>query len=296
MGKVSRTLGFIFAHPLAKRHPFKSFFRFLIWQVQSSLSPQKLFIKPFVGQVKFYARKKLTGITGNVYAGLHEFGDMAFLLHFLREGDFFLDVGANVGSYSLLSSGVCKARTIAFEPIPSTFNILASNVTLNKLGNLVTTINSAVGAAKGTLIFISDSDTTNHVLEDGAKAENTVKVPVITIDESLDGHEPSLIKIDVEGYETEALKGMAKTLDTPSLKAIIIELNGSGARYGYDEEAIHQLLKSKGFKPYSYDPFNRKLEVIEERGDMNTIYCRDIEFVDKKLESAPKIKVMGEAI
>lgn len=296
MEKIKRTLGFIFAHPLAKRHPFKSFSRFLVWQMQSYFFPQKLFVKPFVGPVKFYARKKLTGITGNIYVGLHEFQDMAFLLHFLREGDNFLDIGSNVGSYSLLASGVRKARTIAFEPIASTFGLLASNITLNKLDNLVTPVNAAVGASKGTLVFTSDADTTNHVLEDASVAENTVKVPVVTIDESLENLSPSLIKIDVEGYETEALKGMAKTLDLLPLKAIIIELNGSGARYGYDENAIHQLLLSKKFKPYTYDPFNRKLDVMDQRGDMNTIYCRDIGFISERLTTAPKIKIMGEAL
>jgi len=296
MEKIKRTLGFIFAHPLAKRHPLKSFSRFLAWQMQSYFFPHKLFVKSFVGQVKFYARKKLTGITGNIYVGLHEFQDMAFLLHFLREGEGFLDIGSNVGSYSLLSAGVCRARTIAFEPISTTFDILTSNIVLNKLDNLVTPVNAAVGASKGTLVFTSDADTTNHVLEDASVAGNTVKVPVVTIDESLENLSPSLIKIDVEGYETEALKGMTKTLDIPTLKAIIIELNGSGARYGYDEDAIHQLLLSKGFKPYAYDPFNRKLETMEQWGDMNTIYCRDTDFISERLTAAPKIKIMGEAI
>jgi hypothetical protein len=43
-------------------------------------------------------------MSGNIYAGLHEFGDMAFVLHFLRAGDLFADVGANIGSYTVLAS------------------------------------------------------------------------------------------------------------------------------------------------------------------------------------------------
>ncbi len=85
---------------MGKRHIYKSFFRFIIWQIQSSLYPNKFFIKPFIKPVKFYARKRLTGITGNIYTGLHEFYDMTFLLHFLQSGDVFYDKGANEGSYT----------------------------------------------------------------------------------------------------------------------------------------------------------------------------------------------------
>src|SRR5476651_2134868 len=124
MNKIKRTFGFIFAHPLGKRHPVKSILRFIGWQLQSAFSPSGLIIKTFVKPVKFYARKGLTGITGNIYTGLHEFNDMAFLLHFLRPGDCFFDIGANVGSYTLLASGVCKATSIAVEPVNSTFELL----------------------------------------------------------------------------------------------------------------------------------------------------------------------------
>jgi len=135
MDKIKRTFGFIFSHPLGKRHLLKSLLRFIVWQLQSSLSPSKLIIKPYVGDVKFYAKKGLTGITGNIYTGLHEFGDMGFLLHFLRPGDVFFDIGANVGSYTLLASGVCKAKTIAIEPVQTTFNMLQQNIILNNLQN-----------------------------------------------------------------------------------------------------------------------------------------------------------------
>jgi hypothetical protein len=105
-----------------------------------------------------------------------------------------------------------------------------------------------------------------------------------------------LVKIDVEGYETEVLKGMAKTLEAPGLKAIIIELNGSGARYGYDELKIHQLLIESGFKPCLYDPFEHLLAPVDSFGSFNTIYCRDIGYITARLQKAQKIKVMGEMI
>ncbi len=62
---------------------------------------------------------------------------MSFVLHFLRNTDLFIDVGANLGAYSILASSVSGARTIAFEPVPHTFQLLKNNIALNRQFNLL---------------------------------------------------------------------------------------------------------------------------------------------------------------
>lgn len=57
----------------------------------------------------------MTGATGNIYVGLHEFEDMAFLLHVLRRTDLFVDVGANIGSYTILAGGAAGAKLLLNE-------------------------------------------------------------------------------------------------------------------------------------------------------------------------------------
>lgn len=297
MEKIKRTFGFIMKHPLAKKHLFKSVFRLVFWQVQSTIFKGSLIIKPFIRPIQFYAQKGLTGITGNIYAGLHEFNDMTFLLHFLEPGDTFFDVGANVGAYTLLASGVCKSKTIALEPAHSTFDLLTKNIALNKLHDRVILLNSAAGAIRGEVLFTDDQDTTNHVVAaDEAFGSSLSKVSVLTIDSLTKDNSPALMKIDVEGFETEVLNGMTETLKNGGLKAIIIELNGSGERYGYSEDAIHKLLLTYGFSPYSYDPFKRVLEGVYSYGNENTIYCRDIDFILNRLMQSPQVKIMGELI
>jgi FkbM family methyltransferase len=297
MGGIKRTLYFILNHPLGKRHPFKALWQFLYWQLQCRFSRNKFIVKPFINDVKFKARKGLTGITGNIYTGLHEFNDMAFLLHFLRPADVFFDVGANVGSYTLLASGVCHSKTVAIEPAKITASILQQNIILNQLADNVTLINAAAGAIEGVLNFSQNEDTTNHILSAGerARTDNEI-VNVVVIDGLSSTDSPALIKIDVEGFETEVLNGMPATLKLPSLKAIIIELNGSGGRYGFNEQDIHQLLLDSAFKPYLYDPFNRQITLVDTFGDFNTIYCRDIEFINERLKFAEKFEIMGELI
>lgn len=85
---------------------------------------------PWVGSTSLVIETGMTGATMNLYCGLHEAADMAFVLHVLRACDGFLDVGANVGSYSILASGVAQARTLALEPIPATRRRLSDLIAL----------------------------------------------------------------------------------------------------------------------------------------------------------------------
>lgn len=95
----------------------------------------------------------------------------------------------------------------------------------------------------------------------------------------------------MEGFETEVLNGANKILLDYNLKAIIIELNGSGQRYGYDESKIHKKLIDFGFKPCSYDPKSRFLKELETFGIHNTIYIRDLEYVIDRIKTARQIKI-----
>lgn len=292
---LKRTFGFIHHHPLAKHHLIKAYWKLFSWQIKCRLNPNLQPVK-FIDSTYFLAKRGLTGITGNIYSGLHEFNAMGFLLHFLRAEDTFYDVGANVGSYTLLASGVCKAKTIAFEPVPATYAILKQNIELNKLGNLTTLENKGVGAVNGMLHFTDEEDTTNHIVLDPHINQHTISVSITTLEDYYPKHKPALIKIDVEGFETEVLNGATQTLADLTLNAIIIELNGSGGRYGYADKNIHEKLLINGFKPYAYNALTRKIEELEIYGNHNTIYLRDIDFILKRLESATSFEIFNRKI
>ncbi len=118
-------------HPLSREEPAKAWMRFLRCQIRSRLHTEVVF--QWIGGQSLLVRRGMTGATGNICVGLHEFSDMMVALHFLREGDLFLDIGANVGSYSVLASGVCRARSWAFEPDSITAEHLRRNLKLNRL-------------------------------------------------------------------------------------------------------------------------------------------------------------------
>lgn len=296
LNQIKQILGFLHRHPLAKRHKLRAYTRFLKWQFSQFLFPREQVVS-FLGETKLVARKGLNGITGNIYAGLEDFSDMGFVVHFLIQEDLFADIGANAGSYTVLASGYSGAKTIAFEPVPSTFVWLQKNVELNKLSDYVRTYNIGLSSKRGRISFTSNFGTVNHVVaENELQISDVVTVDVYTLDEIVSGQKlPVLIKIDVEGFETEVLAGMQKTLRSEEVKAIIIELNGSGLRYGYDESAIHHMLGNLNFLPYHYDPFNRSLFKLNNFGSHNTIYIRDVDFVKDRIHKARKVKLFSES-
>jgi len=287
---IKHTIKLLVSHPLTKKQPVRAIIRFLKWQVGASINNCPI-IYQYTNKSKLVISKGMTGATGNLYFGLHEFEDMAFLLHFLRKEDLFLDAGANVGSYTVLASAHVGCNSICVEPVPSTFQNLLNNIYINKINERVNSLNIGLGKASATMKFTKTLDTVNHIATESD--ENTIEVPIESIDEIVDLNIPTLIKMDVEGYETEVLKGAMKTLENSKLKAIIIELNGSGERYGFDEKGIHNLLVGLNFMPYSYYPFERKLKKIDDFGSYNTIYIRDIDFVRNRIEKAENIQLLN---
>lgn len=287
------TLRFILNHPLASRNKIRALSRFTRWQIGSRLNPYPV-VYPFVGDTKLVVESGMTGATGNIYTGLHEFSDMGFLLHFLNKDDLFVDVGANIGSYSVLASGICKAKSISIEPSSYTFNRLTRNILINNIEKKVKALNIGLGAGPTSMLFTKSLDTINHIVEnDNGKTENVEEIKIDSLDNIIGDNFPNaLLKIDVEGFETEVMKGAKSTLVNNNLKAVIIELNGSGCRYGFNEIDIHNTFINNGFRPYYYEPLSRDLIELKIYGSHNTIYIRDVDFVKERLMNSPKIKIL----
>lgn len=288
---IWNSLRFLLRHPLNRGNWHTAMARWLRWQLGSRLLPGAVLL-PFVEDVGLLVRPGMTGATGNVYCGLHEFEDMALVLHALRPDDLLVDIGANVGSYSMLG-GAAGATVLAIEPIPSTFSWLARNIGVNGLGERVRALNLGLGCDEALLHFTGGLDTVNHVLAAGESAEGVLEVPVRTLDAVLDGRSPTLIKIDVEGFETQVLAGAERALADPGLLAVIMELNGSGARYGFDENALHRELLGRGFATYRYHPLERALEPLHgaKSGSGNTVYLRDAALLAERVRTARKFRL-----
>ena len=297
MKNLYRTLHFIINHPATRKSKLAAIKRFFQWQLHARILDRPV-VYPFIQGSKLVIKRGMTGATGNIYTGLHEFEEMMFLLHLLRAGDLFCDVGANIGSYTILASAVIKARTLSFEPVPSTFLHLKDNVNINSVDSRVELFNCGLGNQRGLLHFTRDLDTVNHVMtDDEIGGQVAIEVEIKTLDQVLEGRAPLLIKMDVEGFELSVLKGATKTIENPDLKAIIIEINGACRRYGVAEGDIHLFLCSVGFYPGSYNAFERSFTrktSFNQHG--NTIYVRDGDFVNQRLQEAASIQVLDQRI
>ena len=161
----------------------------------------------------------------------------------LPERGYVVDVGANIGAFSLYQALRKKAKlVIAFEPSPSTFRRLTANLELNSANN-VRAVNAVVGSSCGTVPFLETPMSVNCRVAQNGEA-GTVAVPSVTLDSALEAHKLNkidLLKIDTEGYETEVLKGATKTLQQTD--RVILEIHNESDKRDFDD-----LLLPLGFR------------------------------------------------
>ena len=269
--------------PLSKDAPLQAWLRFASWQLKCRLSNEV--IVPWIEGQQLSVRRGMTGATGNIYVGLHEFADMMLPLHFLREGDLFLDIGANVGTYSVLASGVCKAKTWAFEPDATTLRNLRRNIEINGLESLVQVFPMALGETEQEIWFSTGYDTMNKVSDEFDAS--SIQVTQKPLDDLIGSEQPVMIKMDVEGHEESVLRGAPRLLASPGLQLIELETVTSMSK---------NILVKNGFGLATYNPVNRRLDADGKASSSNAVYVKDWDFVRSRLETARPIRVLDKII
>lgn len=165
----------------------------------------------------------------------------------LRPGDVFVDIGANVGYFSLLASQLCS-KVFSFEPNPGCLEQLNKNIELNKRKNIVA---KPVGLAdKSRIADFHVHDVSNiggGTLRAGRGEKFSVKLD--TLDAHLSGESIRLIKLDIEGAEVLALKGASSVLSRPDGPDVICEVSENGLRQlGASKEELFGMMLSYGYK------------------------------------------------
>jgi FkbM family methyltransferase len=272
------------SHPLTSDAPLRAWLRFAKWQLRSRLQEEILI--DWIGGQKLAVCHGMTGATGNIYVGLHEFFDMMIPLHFLRQYDLFLDVGANVGTYTVLASGVCRATTYAFEPDPVTLCRLKRNIEVNRLDERVRVHDCALGACNGEAEFTVGLDTLNRFA--GANDPTTRTVRMETLDNVVGNAQPIMMKVDVEGAELDVISGAERVIANPSLN--VIELETVPAHCA-------EMLSRHGFEIGWYDPFRRTLSRdFAGQRPSNTLFVRNWSFVKERLLTAPPVEIFDQEV
>jgi FkbM family methyltransferase len=145
----------------------------------------------------------------------------------LAQGDCVWDVGANVGYYTRQFSDRVGSQGVVFAFEPSPVNFARLHRACSELNN-VRLMQSGLGREDGKMTFQQGSDdlgATSRVME-GTEGDVAVDIRSgVSLLRSGDVSPPNAIKIDVEGFETEVLMGMGEALESPSLRAVGVEVH-----------------------------------------------------------------------
>lgn len=167
---------------------------------------------------------------------------LAVVTSLLKPGDLVLDIGANIGNHSIFFAGISSAHVEAFEPFPLAADIMAENLRLNNLEHLVRLHRLAAGATAGeaTLYEANGYNMGKTSLVWNRNSDKNHRVRLIRLDDLEFGQPPKLLKIDVEGFEPEVIKGagnlimrhqpfiLVEALNEKALKDILSPLNTMG--------------------------------------------------------------------
>lgn len=213
--------------------------------------PLKFVPKGLVVPILSGSARGLKWVTGSgthgCWLGTYERDRQQRLLEVLKGGECFLDIGANVGFYSLLASGIVgpRGQVHSFEPFPRNVDYLKTHIGLNKLQNVTS---FAVGLSDGadrTLSFATSINPSSGHLSATAATQNQIEVQVTSLDTLWKRKvfpKPAVIKIDVEGAEFSVLNGGREMLN--ECRPVIL-LAGHGTAV---QEECCELLKTWGYR------------------------------------------------
>ena len=190
--------------------------------------------------------------------GTWESEETRLVMDRLAPGDRVVDVGANIGWYTVLASRAIgpEGEVIAFEPDPTNFALLKKNVEANGCQN-VRLEQKALSNEPGSItLYLHDRNKGMHSMLQTDEAEQAVEVEAVRLDDFLvgDSRPIDLAKIDVEGAEGLVLDGMRQTMKANPGMDLLLEFAPSRlSATGYDPESLLQELADAGFSIFEID-------------------------------------------
>ncbi len=284
------TLRYIVSHPNCKDKKIQSVLKFIGWQFYKRLVGKCLDIN-LLKDVKLRCYPDSYSASAAIYCGLYDYHEMNFLLRYLRGEDSFLDIGANIGVYTILAaSKITSGPIYSFEVLPKNYARLEENLKINHLQQ-VKIYSLAVSNFTGTTaLHLADGDSMSFITTEAT--DNTVVVPTDTLDNLLQ-HESlnnlTLAKIDIEGAELLALKGATSLLQKQLPQVWIMEINDSVNNFAYQKEDLINFLQDYGYGLYQYNADTNQIIPIalnQQKGNNVLVIANSLlDFVRDRLNS-----------
>ena len=254
-GLMRAIIGDIWSHPANRGNRLRVLARSFGWQLYKRLIRRSLDIKVF-GSLTMRCYPNSSVASNLIYTnGWPDYNEMRFMRRYLRKGDSVLDVGANVGVYTLLAASLVgsEGHVDAYEPGPIALKRLRENVRVNRLSH-VKVSGAAVGEAPGVAVFLRDLDSTNRFATADDARKSTVEVSVVKLDEEAAGRTYALGKMDIEGAEPTAFRGAEQLLRGANPPVWIMEFKDRLLkRFGYSATDFAAWLRERGYVLASYE-------------------------------------------
>lgn len=243
---VKDVVKFVWEHPSNEGERTRALLRATGFQVRGRVLHRRTLTR--LGEKSaIWADLHRMGASKVVYANPPDYNEMLTWRNSLRPGDLFVDVGANVGSYAIWAAEL-GAEVIALEPADDTFALLEENVALN--GYPIKTIRAAAGAIPGTARFTTGRDDTNRFDPHGL-----AEIAVTTIDSIIGNRTIAGMKVDVEGFEIDVLRGCEQALSEHRVGLIQLEWNATSMQaVGTDRGPVADLLARHDYSLYFAEP------------------------------------------
>ena len=177
----------------------------------------------------------------------------------VKPGATVIDIGANVGAYTLLFAQWVGStgRVVAFEPAPASVAGLRHQLRLNGVADRVEVVESAVADVVGTALFAADrASGANALIPDGHHGDHTVSVRTTSLDAFCEANHlhPDVIKIDVEGAELDVLRGARRTLAVRGIEAFVELHPAAWPSRGVTPESLRAEFALQGLAPEPIEP------------------------------------------
>lgn len=182
-------------------------------------------------------------------AGMMGRAERRFFQSVIESGHVVVDVGANQGVFTLLFSRLVgdSGRVVALEPDPSLFAALDQNCRVNVAHN-VTRLNVAAGDTPGQgILHCSRFNRGDNRMTDSLRGP-AVPVEIVTLDDVVPESRVDMIKIDVQGFELNVVRGMQAILDRSPAIRVLFEFWPTGLRHaGSPPGALLDFFTTRGF-------------------------------------------------
>ncbi|MBX4191400.1 MAG: FkbM family methyltransferase [Candidatus Doudnabacteria bacterium] len=238
-----------------------------------------------LGDYHLYLNQKDSMVSGGIALGVYERPEIKLFLQLLRPEMTVVDVGANIGYYTLLAAQKVKS-VIAFEPDPINFQFLTKNIQQNNCTNVISHKLAISNEEKETAFYENPDNFGDRRIYQFKESQQKNIVTSVIFDNFMEKSgitNIDMIKIDIQGAEGQALDGMKKILDQPQLH-LLIEFFPEGLRAtGYDPVQFLRQLSDKKFEIYQVNDSHGSLEPVTDfdkfvgqfKGkDYKNLYCK----------------------